>query len=102
MTFLRRLYPDKKTRIRPSFFPFVEPGIEVDIWWEQPGTSGKWLEILGAGLVHPNVITSMDLDPKVWQGFAFGMGLDRLAMLQYGVPDVRLFYNGHLDFLKQF
>lgn len=101
-TFIQRMYPEKKSRIRPSFFPFVEPGIEFDVWWEQPGKAGKWLEILGAGLVHPNVITAMGLDPKKWQGFAFGMGLDRLAMLEYGVTDIRLFYNGNLEFLKQF
>lgn len=101
-TFMGRLYPGKKQRIRPSFFPFVEPGIELDLWWEQPGKPGKWLEILGAGLVHPHVIRNMGFDPKEWQGFAFGMGLERLAMLEYGVPDVRLFYNGNLEFLKQF
>ncbi len=102
-TFLHRLYPDKKIRVRPSFFPFVEPGIEVDVWWEQPGKSGKWLEVLGAGLVHLNVLKAMQLPPQTeWQGFAFGMGLDRLAMLEYGVPDVRLFYKGNLEFLKQF
>lgn len=101
-TFIEHLYPEKKSRIRPSFFPFVEPGIELDVWWEQPGKEGRWLEILGAGLVHPNVITAMGLDPKTWQGFAFGMGLDRLAMLEYGVNDIRLFYNGNLEFLKQF
>lgn len=101
-TFISRLYPEKKSRIRPSFFPFVEPGVEVDVWWEQPGKAGKWLEVLGAGLVHPNVISAMGLDPKQWQGFAFGMGLDRLAMLEYGITDIRLFYNGNLEFLKQF
>lgn len=101
-TFIRRLYPDKKSRVRPSFFPFVEPGIELDVWWEQPGKPGQWLEILGAGLVHPRVIMAMGFDPQEWQGFAFGMGLDRLAMLEYGVPDIRLFYNGNLEFLKQF
>lgn len=101
-SFIRQLYPDKKSRIRPSFFPFVEPGIELDVWWEQPGKPGKWLEILGAGLVHPSVIRNMGFDPHDWQGFAFGMGLDRLAMLEYGVTDIRLFYNGHLEFLKQF
>ncbi len=101
-TFIDRLFPGAKTRIRPSFFPFVEPGIELDMWWEQPGKSGRWLELLGAGLVHPNVITAMGLKPSEWQGFAFGMGLDRLAMLQYGIPDVRLFYSGELDFLQQF
>ncbi len=100
--FIRQLCPDKKSRIRPSFFPFVEPGIELDVWWEQPGKPGIWLEILGAGLVHPNVISAMGLQPSEWQGFAFGMGLERLAMLEYGVSDVRQFYNGNLEFLKQF
>lgn len=101
-TFIHELYPEKESRIRPSFFPFVEPGIELDLWWEQPGKPGKWLEILGAGLVHPNVIRNMGFDPNEWQGFAFGMGLDRLAMLEYGVTDIRQFYNGNLEFLKQF
>lgn len=101
-TFMDRLYPGKKVRLRPSYFPFVEPGIELDLWWEAPGKPGRWLEILGAGLVHPNVIKAMGLKPKEWQGFAFGMGIDRLAMLEYGVPDVRLFYSGNLEFLKQF
>ncbi len=100
--FIKKLYPDKKSRIRPSFFPFVEPGIELDVWWEQPGKDGKWLEILGAGLVHPRVIENMGFDPKDWQGFAFGWGLDRLAMLEFGIQDIRLFYNGNLEFLKQF
>ncbi len=99
--FIHKLYPEKKSRVRPSFFPFVEPGIELDVEWERNGKK-QWLEILGAGLVHPTVITNMGLDPKDWQGFAFGMGLDRLALLEYGVPDVRLFYSGKLDFLKQF
>lgn len=101
-TFIHQLYPDKKSRVRPSYFPFVKPGIELDVWWEQPGKAGKWLEILGAGLVHPNVITAMGLKPSEWQGFAFGGGLDRLAMLEYGVTDIRQFYNGNLEFLKQF
>jgi phenylalanyl-tRNA synthetase alpha chain len=95
-------YPGKKIRVRPSFFPFVEPGLEVDVWWEVPGRQGRWLEVLGAGLTHPNVITAMGLDPKVWQGFAFGMGLDRLALIEYGIPDIRLLYSGNLPFLKQF
>lgn len=101
-TFIDRLYPGAKIRFRPSFFPFVEPGIELDMWWERPGKEGKWLEILGAGLVHPNVLKAMGLKSTEWQGFAFGMGLDRLAMLDNGVPDIRLFYNGNLEFLKQF
>lgn len=100
--FIHELYPSKKCRVRPSFFPFVKPGIELDVWWEQPGKEGKWLEILGAGLVHPNVITAMGLQPSEWQGFAFGGGLDRLAMLEYGVTDIRQFYNGNVEFLKQF
>lgn len=99
--FMDRLYPGKRQRIRPSFFPFVEPGIELDLEWERNGKK-VWLEILGAGLVHPNVIRAMGFNPAEWQGFAFGMGLDRLAMLEYGVPDIRLFYNGNVDFLKQF
>ncbi|MBI2984751.1 MAG: phenylalanine--tRNA ligase subunit alpha [Candidatus Kerfeldbacteria bacterium] len=100
--FMDRLYPGKPSRIRPSFFPFVEPGIELDLWWKQPSKPGQWLEILGAGLVHPNVVRSMGLKPNQWQGFAFGMGLDRLAMLEYGIPDIRLFYSGNLEFLQQF
>lgn len=100
--FLHQLYPGKKIRVRPSFFPFVEPGLEVDVWWEVPGRQGRWLEVLGAGLTHPNVITAMGLDPKEWQGFAFGMGLDRLALIEYGIPDIRLLYSGNLPFLKQF
>lgn len=99
--FMHRLYPQKKQRIRPSFFPFVEPGIEFDLEWEREGKK-QWLEILGAGLIQPSVITAMGLNPRQWQGFAFGMGLDRLAMLEYGVPDIRLFYSGNLEFLKQF
>lgn len=99
--FMHQLYPGRKLRIRPSYFPFVEPGIELDLEWERNGKP-QWLEILGAGLVHPTVIKNMGLDPEQWQGFAFGMGLDRLAMLEYGVTDIRLFYNGNMEFLKQF
>jgi phenylalanyl-tRNA synthetase alpha chain len=100
--FFEQLYPGKKIRVRPSFFPFVEPGIEVDLWWEAPGRAGRWLEVMGAGLTHPNVITAMGLDPKLWQGFAFGMGLDRLALIEFGIPDIRLLYSGNLPFLQQF
>lgn len=99
--FIAKLYPGRPSRIRPSYFPFVEPGIELDLEWERNGKK-QWLEILGAGLVHPTVISNMGLDPQTWQGFAFGMGLDRLAMLEYGVTDIRLFYNGNLEFLRQF
>lgn len=101
-TFMGRLYPNRRVRIRPSYFPFVEPGIELDLWWDAPGKPGRWLEILGAGLVHPHVIKAMGLKPDQWQGFAFGMGLDRLAMIEYGLPDIRLLYRGRLDVLRQF
>lgn len=86
-----------ETRFRPSYFPFVEPGIEVDI---KRGT--HWLEILGAGMVHPRVFEAVHYDPKKVQGFAFGMGLDRLAMIKYNIPDIRLLYNGDLRFINQF
>lgn len=84
-------------RFRPSFFPFVEPGIEIDVKWK-----GKWLEVLGAGLVHPDVIKAGNLDPKEWTGFAFGMGPDRMAMLKYGIDDVRQVFSGDLRFINQF
>lgn len=100
--FFRRMFGDDvKVRIRPSFFPFVEPGIELDM---QRTVNGKteWMEMLGAGMVHPNVLKNMKLDPATWRGFAFGMGVDRQMMLSYGVNDIRLSYGGNLDFLKQF
>lgn len=101
-TFFRLLVgPNVNVRVRPSHFPFVEPGIEFDMQWVKDGQT-RWLEMLGAGLIHPNVIKAMKLDPKEWRGFAWGMGLDRLALLQYGIPDVRLLYSGNLEFIKQF
>lgn len=97
--FFKKLYGPKLTfRFRPSYFPFVEPGVEVDI--KLPG--GKWLEVMGAGMVHRNVFDAVRYDPDEVQGFAFGAGLDRLAMIKYGVPDVRLFYSGDLRFTNQF
>jgi len=84
-------------RVRPSYFPFVEPGFEVDMKGEK-----GWLEMIGAGMVHPNVLKNAGLIPKNWQGFAFGMGMDRLAMMKYKINDIRLFYSGDLRFLKQF
>lgn len=83
-------------RIRPSYFPFTEPSIEIDIKWGD----GKWLEIMGAGMVHPNVLRNCGIDPDVYQGFAFGFGWDRLAMLKYGLNDIRAFYNGDVRWLK--
>ena len=89
---------DVKLRFRPSYFPFTEPSAEVDIWSE----SGRWLEILGCGMVHPNVLRNMGVDPQEYSGYAFGMGVERLAMLRYGVNDLRLFFENDLRFLEQF
>ncbi len=91
-------------RFRPSFFPFVEPGVEVDMKIDLPGNklSGRWIEIMGAGMVHPNVLRGVGIDPDVYQGFAFGVGIDRLAVLKYGIDDIRLLYNGDLRFVNQF
>jgi len=87
-------------RFRPSFFPFVEPGVEVDM---RPAESdGEWIEVLEAGMVHPNVLENVEIDPREYQGFAFGAGVDRLLMLKHGVPDVRLLYNGDLRIIEQF
>ena len=86
-----------KIRLRPSFFPFTEPSFEVDLRGE-----GDWMEIMGAGMVHPNVFKNAGLNPKYWQGLAFGIGLDRLAMMKYKINDIRLFYSGDLRFLHQF
>ena len=85
-------------RFRPSYFPFTEPSAEVDILWDE----GKWLEILGCGMVHPNVLSNAKIDPKIYSGYAFGMGIERLAMLYYGVKDLRTFFDNHLTFLRQF
>lgn len=97
-TFFKKLYGEEaKIRLKPSFFPFVEPGFEVDVQYR-----GKWFELLGAGMVHPKVLKNMKLDPKKYSGYAFGMGIDRLVILKYGIDDIRLFRSGDLRFLKQF
>lgn len=88
---------DVEIRFRPSYFPFVEPGVEVDLKWR-----GKWLEVAGAGMVHPKVFEAVKYIPNENQGFAFGLGLDRLAMIKYHIDDIRLFYSSDLRFLKQF
>lgn len=88
-------------RFRPSFFPFVEPGLEVDMRDAVTG-KGQWLELAGAGMVHPNVLRNINLDPDVYQGIALGGGLDRLVMLQHNIPDIRLLYGGDIRFLRQF
>ncbi|HGP2813241.1 TPA: phenylalanine--tRNA ligase subunit alpha [Salmonella enterica] len=87
-----------KIRFRPSFFPFVEPGAEVDVM----GKNGKWLEVLGCGIVHPNVLKSANINTEEFSGFAFGMGVERLTMLRYGVSDLRDFFENDIRFLKQF
>lgn len=102
--FLRRFFEtdDLIVRFRPSYFPFTEPSVEVDMAFTTGPKKGRWLEISGAGEVHPNVIRNYDLDPERYIGFAFGSGLERLTMLRYGVDDLRLFFEGDLRFLRQF
>ena len=98
--FVKRMFGEKtKMRFRPSFFPFTEPSAEVDIWSEK---RGQWLEILGSGMVDPEVFKSVDIDPEIWHGFAFGMGVERICMLKYGIDDIRLLYQGDMRFLEQF
>ena len=93
---------DFEMRFRPSYFPFVEPGAEVDIAWQRPDGSTRWLEVLGCGMVHPNVLRAVGIDPERYTGFAFGMGVERFAMLRYGVDDLRAFFDNDLRFLRQF
>jgi len=90
-------------RFRPSYFPFTEPSAEVDIGWDKgDGSEPGWLEILGCGMVHPNVLRGCGVDPEEYTGYAFGMGVERLAMLRYGVSDLRQFFENDLEFLRQF
>jgi len=102
--FLRRFFEtdDLAVRFRPSFFPFTEPSAEIDVAFPDGANRGKWLEICGCGMVHPNVLNEADIDSERYTGFAFGFGPDRLTMLRYGVDDLRLFFEGDLRFLKQF
>jgi phenylalanyl-tRNA synthetase alpha chain len=97
--FLRRFFEqdDLEVRFRPSYFPFTEPSAEIDMTFKD-----GWLEIGGCGMVHPKVLQNVNIDTEQYQGFAFGMGLDRLAMLRYGVTDLRLFFENDLRFLSQF
>jgi phenylalanyl-tRNA synthetase alpha chain len=98
--FFKQFFKGKKIefRFRSSYFPFVEPGTEVDIRIN----NSKWLEVMGAGVVHPRVFEAAGYNPRDWQGFAFGVGIERLAMIKYNIPDIRMFYNGDLRFIKQF
>ena len=91
-----------ETRFRPSFFPFTEPSAEIDLAFQNGPSKGKWLEVGGCGMVHPKVLSMGGIDPETYVGFAFGMGVDRLTMLRYGVDDLRSFYEGDLRFLRQF
>lgn len=93
---------DFEMRFRPSYFPFTEPSAEVDIAWQQADGSTRWLEVLGCGMVHPNVLRNVGIDPEKYTGFAFGLGVERFAMLRYGVDDLRSFFENDVRFLKQF
>ena len=109
-TFFEKLFgAELESRLRPSYFPFVEPGVELDISCFRCGGDGcrlckqtGWIEVLGAGMVHPNVLENVGLDPAAWSGFAFGGGTDRFAMLKYGVDDMRQFYTSDLRVINQF
>ena len=108
--FFRRFFKKTvKIRLRPSYFPFTEPSFEVDVSCVVCASKGcsvcsrkGWLEMMGAGMVHPNVLKNSGLNHKFWQGFAFGIGFDRLVMMKYKVNDIRLFYSGDIRFLQQF
>ncbi|MFV0445720.1 MAG: phenylalanine--tRNA ligase subunit alpha [Planctomycetaceae bacterium] len=92
---------DNKVRLRPGFFPFVEPGFELDMWIDL-GKGGRWLELMPCGMIHPAVLRNGGVDPNEYSGFAFGLGLTRLAMIKHGIPDIRLFNGGDLRFYEQF
>lgn len=106
ITAIRELIDTKaEFRFRTGYFPFVEPGLEVDIRWqgdESESREGKWLEIVGCGMVHPSVLRNCKIDPDTWQGFAFGFGIERMIMIKHRIPDLRSFYEGDLRFLRQF
>lgn len=103
-TFLKVFFErDLAVRFRPSYFPFTEPSAEVDIEWGRDAEGNiKWLEVMGCGMVHPKVFEASGIDPEEYSGFAFGLGVERLAMLRYGVNDLRMFFENDLRFLKQF
>lgn len=109
-TFLRRIFDNEalEIRVRPGFFPFVEPGLEIDAscTFCTKGCSvckyTRWIELLGTGLVHPNVLRASGIDPEIYSGFAFGMGIERIAMIKYGIHDIRLFHSSKIKFLDQF
>ncbi len=107
--FTKEMFGKSKIRLRPSYFPFTEPSAEVDIYWgletetDYRITKGTgWLEIMGCGMVDPNVLRNANIDPEVYSGYAFGMGIERIAMLLYQIPDIRMFYENDVRFLEQF
>jgi phenylalanyl-tRNA synthetase alpha chain len=95
---------DVEVRFRPSYFPFVEPGVEVDMRISSGNSKlvGRWVEVMGAGMIHPKVLTDSGIDSKIYSGFAFGMGIDRLGFMKYEFDDVRALYSGDLRFVNQF
>ncbi|HSC25487.1 MAG TPA: phenylalanine--tRNA ligase subunit alpha [Candidatus Babeliales bacterium] len=109
-TFLRKIFNNERLeiRVRPGFFPFVEPGLEIDASCPFCATGcsvckhTRWIELLGTGMVHPNVLKAGDIDPTIYSGFAFGMGIERIAMIKYGINDIRLFHSSKIKFLNQF
>jgi phenylalanyl-tRNA synthetase alpha chain len=106
--FLRAFFgvPTLPVRFRASYFPFTEPSMEVDIGWNRKtgeiGKGGDWLEILGSGMVHPNVLANCGIDPREFQGFAFGVGIERITMLKHGIADLRLFYESDVRWLRHY
>ncbi len=100
--FLTRLLGDREVRVIPHFFPFTEPSVDVSVSWTDRHGRTDWLEVAGAGMVDPNVFTAVGYDPERWTGFAFGFGLDRIAMIRHGITDIRMLYEGDLRFLEQF
>lgn len=103
--FARALFgEDVRMRFRPSFFPFTEPSAEADVWWANPDLpeGGRWMEILGCGMVDPNVLENVGIDPERYTGYAFGLGVDRIAMRRFGIDDIRVLYENDIRFLEQF
>ncbi|MEW5844483.1 MAG: phenylalanine--tRNA ligase subunit alpha [Bacteroidota bacterium] len=103
VAFVKQFYgKDVPYRFRASFFPFTEPSAEMDVWWQPKGKEGRWLEILGCGMVDPNVLTNVGIDPEKYVGYAFGMGIERTAMRKYGIDDIRILFDNDKRFLTQF
>ena len=103
MQFVRAYFGEQtKVRFRPSFFPFTEPSAEVDVWLDLPGGKSRWIELGGCGMVHPNVFQAVGIDPEEYSGWAFGFGIERIAMRKYGITDIRLFVENDVRFLRQF